>query len=126
MSNDNLNLIEWAVSTKPVEYSTAINVMEGRVKNIYNSSERELVWLLEHPSMFTAGTSARDFELIDRNKFPIHSTGRGGRYTYHGPGQQVIYLMLNLKRYKTDIKFYIENLEKWLINSLLELKIPAQ
>ncbi|MFN7038551.1 MAG: lipoyl(octanoyl) transferase LipB [Alphaproteobacteria bacterium] len=115
-------MVEWKVTNKLVEYQEAINFMENKVESIFNDNSPELVWLLEHEHLYSAGTSAKDNELIRNNNFPVYKTGRGGKYTYHGPGQRIGYVMLNLKkRYypnSPDLKLYIWHLEEWLIKSL--------
>lgn len=110
--------ILWHISKNPIDYLTSLNFMESYVKNINENEQNELIWLLEHPSLYTAGTSAKKTDLIQPNKFPVFYTGRGGQYTYHGPGQRIIYVMLNLKNRKCDIRAYISTLEQWIINSL--------
>ncbi len=125
MLHDKHTSIDWILSHQPISYPEAINAMEERINNIYKGLQNEVVWILEHPSIYTAGTSAKDEELIDKTRFPIFVTGRGGRYTYHGPGQKVFYLMINLNQYKNDVKLYVENLEEWLIKSLYELNVLA-
>ncbi len=95
--------MEWRISGHPVPYADAVDAMENRVRDIRDGTARELVWLLEHPALYTAGTSAEDFELLDAGALPVHVTGRGGRYTYHGPGQRVAYVMIDLKRRKPDV-----------------------
>src|SRR5690242_3100222 len=90
--------IEWRVSPKPVDYQAAIAEMESRVAPIRAGAAAELVWLLEHPPLYTAGTSARDAELLEPGRLPVYRAGRGGRYTYHGPGQRIAYVMLDLRR----------------------------
>ncbi len=111
--------IEWTISPKPIEYEDALAVMESTVADIREGTSPEQVWLLEHPPLYTAGTSAKPADL--RNpQFPVFETGRGGQYTYHGPGQRVGYVLLNLKKRQTepDIKKYIKHLEQWIIDSL--------
>ena len=119
--------IEWKISKKPVEYDVAVKVMEERVAAIRAGEKDELIWLLEHPPLYTAGTSAKESDLLSP-KFPVFETGRGGQYTYHGPGQRIAYVMLDLKkRQKTpDIKQYICDLEQWIINSLAEFEIKGE
>lgn len=119
--------IEWKISQSPVDYETAVKVMEERVAAIRAGEKSELIWLLEHPPLYTAGTSAKAEDLLSP-KFPVFETGRGGQYTYHGPGQRVIYVMLDLKkRQKTpDIKQYICNLEQWVIDTLQAFDISGK
>lgn len=119
--------IEWKISTSPVDYDTAVSVMEERVAAIRAGEKDELIWLLEHPPLFTAGTSAKEQDLLSP-RFPVHETGRGGQYTYHGPGQRVAYVMLDLKKRQQspDIKKYICDLEQWIINSLAAFEIKGE
>jgi lipoyl(octanoyl) transferase len=108
---------EWKISDAPVGYPEALSRMEARVAAIAEGTACEQIWLLEHPPIYTAGTSARDEDLIDA-RFPVYRTGRGGQYTYHGPGQRVGYVMLDLKHRKPDIRAYVHDLEQWLIDTL--------
>ena len=96
--------IEWRISEIPVDYQAAVDGMEARVAAIRAGSAPELVWLLEHPALYTAGTSARDEDLLDPRLLPVHRSGRGGRYTYHGPGQRIAYVMLDLDRRDRDVR----------------------
>jgi lipoyl(octanoyl) transferase len=100
--------------------------MEERVAAIAEGRARELVWLLEHPPLYTAGTSAEERDLIDPKRFPVFRTGRGGQYTYHGPGQRVAYVMLDLKRRKPDVRAFVEDLERWLIATLAEFNVTGE
>lgn len=108
----------WQNSKNLVDYALALNFMQNYSKLIAENKANELIWLLEHPALYTAGTSAKKTDLISPDKFPVYYTGRGGQYTYHGPGQRIIYVMLNLKTRKCDIRAYISALEQWIINSL--------
>ena len=117
--------IEWKISTDPVPYPEAVEAMERRVAAIRAGEEREMAWLLEHPPLFTAGASARNEELIHAGAFPVYATGRGGRHTYHGPGQRVVYVMLDLKHRDPDIHAYVRNLEEWLIGTLARFGLSA-
>jgi len=121
------NEIEWKISQSPVEYKTAVKVMEERVAAIRSGEKAELIWLVEHPPLYTAGTSAKAADLLSP-KFPVFETGRGGQYTYHGPGQRVIYVMLDLKKRQKapDIKQYICDLEQWIINTLQAYDITGK
>jgi lipoyl(octanoyl) transferase len=110
--------VEWRIDDAPVPYAEAVAVMEARVAAIAAGSAPELVWLLEHPSLYTAGTSARDTDLVEPQRFPVHRTGRGGQYTYHGPGQRVAYVMLDLNRRRPDLRAYVAALEAWIIATL--------
>jgi lipoyl(octanoyl) transferase len=110
--------IEWRVSKTPVEYAAAVAEMEGRVAAIRAEAAAELVWLLEHPPLYTAGTSAREDELLEPRRLPVYRAGRGGRYTYHGPGQRIAYVMLDLRRRGQDVRCYVHQLEEWIIRTL--------
>jgi len=116
--------IEWRVSADPVPYDVALAEMEARNQAVQAGTARELVWLLEHPPLYTAGTSADAAELIDP-RFPVHATGRGGRYTYHGPGQRIGYLVLDLARRGKDVRCFVHALEGWVIDALAHIGIAA-
>ena len=118
--------VEWAVSASPVDYLTAVRAMDARVEAIAAGAAPELVWLLEHPPLFTAGTSARAEELLDPHRLPVYRTGRGGRYTYHGPGQRVVYLMLDVKRRSGDVRAFVSALERWIISALADLGVNGE
>lgn len=118
--------IELKISKNQVAYEHAMNFMETRVTEIAAGNAEEMLWLLEHPALYTKGTSAKSEDLIEPGKFPVYETGRGGEYTYHGPGVRIAYLMLNLKvRGQMDVKLYVQNLEIWVINSLKHFGIEA-
>jgi lipoyl(octanoyl) transferase len=117
--------IEWRVSDEPVPYEQAIRFMEKRAAAIRAGTARECVWLLEHPPLFTAGTSADPAELFNPQNFPVYEAGRGGRYTYHGPGQRVGYVMLDLEKRGKDIRCFVHALEGWMIDALAELGLEA-
>jgi lipoyl(octanoyl) transferase len=121
-----MNAIEWRVSDAPVPYETAIAVMEERVASIRAGTAGELVWLLEHPPLYTAGTSAQVGDLVDPDLFPVFRTGRGGQYTYHGPGQRVGYVMLDLRRRGADVRQYVCDLEEWLIRTLALFNLKGE
>ncbi len=110
--------VEWAVSPAYVDYEAAVAFMEARVAAIAAGEAEEMVWLLEHPPLYTAGVSARDEDLLDAGRFPVHRTGRGGQFTYHGPGQRVAYVMLDLNRRGKDVRGFVRGLEQWLIGAL--------
>ena len=118
--------IEWRVSDSPVPYEEALASMEHRAAAIRAGTARECIWLLEHPPLFTAGTSADSAELFNPLNFPVYEAGRGGRYTYHGPGQRVGYVMLDLEKRGKDIRRFVHCLEGWMIDTLAELGIAAQ
>lgn len=121
------SLPEYKISDELVPYNQALENMELRVKNISSGTEDELLWFVQHPPLYTAGTSAMEKDLIDPEKFPVFSTGRGGQYTYHGPGQRVVYCMINLKqRNSCDVRQYVNNLEQWIINTLKHFDIDGQ
>jgi lipoyl(octanoyl) transferase len=117
--------IEWRVDTAPVEYPAALADMEARAAAIFAGEARERVWLLEHPPLYTAGTSANPAELIDP-RFPVHEAGRGGRYTYHGPGQRIGYLNIDLSARGKDVRNFVHHLEGWMIDALAELGVEAR
>jgi lipoyl(octanoyl) transferase len=118
--------VEWRVSSAPIAYPDAVEEMEGRVAAIRAGTAPELVWLLEHPPIYTAGTSARSEDLIDPGRFPVYRAGRGGRYTYHGPGQRVAYVMLDLARRGEDVRCYVHRLEEWGIRSLARFGVAGE
>jgi lipoyl(octanoyl) transferase len=121
---DSLAGIEWRTSEALVPYATSLAEMEARATAVAAGEARELVWLLEHPPVYTAGTSADPVELIDP-RFPVVATGRGGRYTYHGPGQRVGYLVLDLGKRGRDIRHFVHALEQWVIAALARLGVDA-
>lgn len=116
---------EWTISPAPVPYPQALAAMEERVAQIRAGSAPEWVWLLEHPPLYTAGTSAKPEDLLDSGRFPVFQSGRGGQYTYHGPGQRVAYVMLDLKARGGDIRRYVHDLEEWVIRALGHFAIRA-
>jgi lipoyl(octanoyl) transferase len=116
---------EWRMDENPVPYPVAVAAMEARVAAIRAGTAPELVWLLEHPPIYTAGTSAREADLLDP-RFPVFHTGRGGQYTYHGPGQRVAYVMLDLHRRGPDVRLFVHNLEEWLIRALARLGVEGE
>jgi len=117
--------IEWRISDATVPYDEALAFMERRAAAIREGSARECVWLLEHPPLFTAGTSADPAELLNPQDFPVFEAGRGGRYTYHGPGQRVGYVMLDLEKRGKDIRCFVHSLENWMIDALADLGVSA-
>ena len=110
--------IEWAVSSSPIDYPAALAAMEARVAQIAHGQAGELVWLLEHPAIYTAGTSAEAGDLLTQDRFPVYRTGRGGQFTYHGPGQRVVYTMLDVRRRTGDIRAFVRLLETIVIDTL--------
>jgi lipoyl(octanoyl) transferase len=125
LKNGGLGPVEWRVGDGLVAYEAALAVMEARAAAIADGSAGELVWLLEHPPLYTAGTSARPGDLIEA-RFPVHAAGRGGQFTYHGPGQRVVYLVLDLKRRAPDVRRYVATLEEWLIRTLHALNVRGE
>jgi lipoyl(octanoyl) transferase len=117
--------IEWRTSDDLVPYDEALAFMEQRAAAIRDGTARECVWLVEHPPLFTAGTSADPAELTNPDHFPVYQAGRGGRYTYHGPGQRVVYVMLDLDKRGKDIRCFVHALEGWMIDALAELGVAA-
>ena len=118
--------VEWRIDDRPVEYEAALAVMDRRVADIRAGRAPELAWLLEHPPLYTAGTSARAGDLLAPNRFPVHRSGRGGQYTYHGPGQRIGYVMLDLKRRGPDVRAYVHHLEEWLIRTLARFNVKGE
>jgi lipoyl(octanoyl) transferase len=117
--------VEWCVSDGLVEYESALAVMNARAAAVAAGLRPELVWLVEHPPLYTAGTSATDDELIEA-RFPVHAAGRGGRLTYHGPGQRVLYVMLDLKQRGPDVRSFVAALEEWIIRTLAGFNIAGE
>ncbi len=117
--------VEWCVSNGLVPYAEAVAFMEARAAAITAGQAPELIWLLEHPPLYTAGTSARAADLLDP-RFPVHRTGRGGQFTYHGPGQRVIYVLLDLNRRKPDLRAFVCALEAWIIATLSRLGVSGE
>ena len=118
--------VEWVIADGPVGYEAAVAEMEARAALIADGTARERVWLVEHPALYTAGTSARDEDLLTPERFPVHRTGRGGQFTYHGPGQRVAYVMLDLKRREPDLRRFVSALEAWLIGTLGAFNIRGE
>ena len=117
---------EWQTTDAQVPYPEAIAVMEERVNGIITGTASELIWLLEHPPLYTAGSSAQDDELLHAPPFPVYTTGRGGRYTYHGPGQRIGYVMLDLSLRRQDVRAYVHEIEEWLIQTLACLGVTGE
>ena len=117
--------VHWAVSTGYVDYEPAVAAMEARVAAIAAGEAEEVVWLLEHPPLYTAGVSAKDDDLLAPDRFPVHRTGRGGQFTYHGPGQRVAYVMLDLNRRGKDVRAFVHGLEDWIIGALDQFGVEA-
>ena len=110
--------VEWSVSHGHVPYEAAVTAMEERAAAIRAGTAPELIWLLEHPALYTAGTSAKEHDLLTPERFPVYKTGRGGQYTYHGPGQRVAYVMLDITQRGRDVRRFVEDLENWIITAL--------
>jgi lipoyl(octanoyl) transferase len=121
-----MSSLEWQIAPSPVDYNGAVASMEARVAAIRGGTAPELVWLLEHPSLYTAGTSAREEDLLDPAGLPVFASGRGGQYTYHGPGQRIAYVMLDLERRGRDLRRYVADLEAWLILTLSRFNLRGE
>lgn len=119
-------MLEWKISKEPVSYPDALGQMEAQVADMLGGMAQEQIWLLEHPPLYTAGTSAKSSDLLSPQAFPVYETGRGGQYTYHGPGQRIAYVMLNLKqRGAMDVRAYVKSLEDWVIHTLAEFGVES-
>ena len=119
-------MVEWITTDGLTDYDAALAFMERRVKGIIDGTADECIWLLEHPPLYTAGTSARSADLIDPDRFPVHEARRGGEYTYHGPGQRVIYVMLNVGKRGHDVRRFVKDLEGWVIATLASFNIKGE
>lgn len=117
---------EWRRSNGPVAYPQAMAAMEERVAAILAGEAPELIWLLEHPALYTAGTSADPAELVEPGRLPVFESGRGGRYTYHGPGQRIAYVLLDLRHRRRDVRAYVGTLEEWIIRALADLGVRGE
>jgi lipoyl(octanoyl) transferase len=117
--------VEWRISDSPVNYLDAVAAMEARAADIADGKAGELIWLLEHPPLYTSGTSGKEGDLLDP-RFPLFATGRGGQVTYHGPGQRVAYVMLDLKRRRPDVRAYVAALEEWIIRTLAAFNVRGE
>lgn len=113
-----MDTVEWQISDLPVPYEDAVAAMEQRVADIRAGTVGDLIWLVEHPPLYTAGTSAAPADLLTPDRFPVYPSGRGGQYTYHGPGQRVAYVMLDLRHRNRDVRCFVRDLEEWLIATL--------
>ncbi len=118
--------IEWRRSAAPIPYETAVAAMERRVAAIRDGAAAELVWLLEHPPLYTAGTSAQPADLLDPGRLPVHRSGRGGQYTYHGPGQRIAYVLLDLNNHGRDVRCHVWRLEEWMIRTLARFGVSGE
>ena len=119
-------MVQWEISDSEVSYDTALEKMDNHVQKMISGEADEKIWLLEHPALYTAGTSADKKDLIKPNLFPVFKTKRGGQYTYHGPGQRIVYVMLDLNNRGKDIKKFVNNLEAWIIHTLAEFNVIGQ
>jgi lipoyl(octanoyl) transferase len=117
---------DWIIADTPVAYPDALSFMEQRVADIASGTAPETVWLLEHPPLYTAGTSSHAEDLLTPDRFPVYDTGRGGQYTYHGPGQRVAYVMLDLNQRGRDLRRYISSLEQWIIDTLATFNVKGE
>lgn len=124
--NPNTLEVEWKKSAGLVPYEQAVEWMERRVAQIIAGEASEVIWLLEHPPLYTAGTSSDEKDLIDPNRFPVFKAKRGGQYTYHGPGQRVVYVILDVAKRGRDIRKFVKNLEIWVINTLAKLNVVGE
>ncbi|MBC7769096.1 MAG: lipoyl(octanoyl) transferase LipB [Phycisphaerales bacterium] len=124
--NEAADRVGWGVSRGLVAYETAVRAMETRAAAIAAGEEREIVWLLEHPSLYTAGVSAKDDDLLAPDRFPVFRTGRGGQFTYHGPGQRVAYVMLDLRKRGRDVTRFVADLERWIIGALASFNVDGE
>ena len=119
-------MIEWAVSPGLTQYEVAVAAMEARAAAIAAGEANDLVWLLEHPPLYTAGVSAKPGDLLDPDRFPVFQTGRGGQFTYHGPGQRVAYVMIDLRKRGRDVTKFVADLERWLIGALDQFNVKGE
>lgn len=120
-----LQLVDWITTVGLTDYAQAVTFMEERANAIYRGDEPECIWLVEHPPLYTAGTSADPSDLVSPDRFPVYDTRRGGQYTYHGPGQRVAYAMLDLNKRGRDVRKYVQNLEAWVIATLAEFSVTG-
>ncbi len=126
MRRDDAAPVGWAVSTDYVDYPAAVAAMEGRAAAIADGTASELVWLLEHPPLYTAGVSAKAADLLAPDRFPVFESGRGGQFTYHGPGQRVAYVMLDLTKRGRDVRAFVAALEAWIIDALAAFNVTGE
>lgn len=117
--------IEYFLDKKTIDYPDSIEFMEKKIEDIHKNNCKEFLWFLEHDNIYTAGTSAKQKDLLNSNKFKVYKSSRGGQYTYHGPGQRVVYLMLNLRKKGYDIRKFISLIEEWIIKSLKDIDVNA-
>ncbi len=127
MAHDTLNNVEWHEDlNRPIDYPVAVEFMERRIAAIHDGSALEIIRLLEHPPLYSAGTSAKADDLLDPDRFPVFRTGRGGQYTYHGPGQLVGYVMMDLTQRNSDVRQFVRDLESWLIETLAKFGVKGE
>ena len=119
-------MVQWEITEEKVDYETALAKMDNHVEKMIQGEAGEKIWLLEHPPLYTAGTSADRHDLVEPNRFPVFETKRGGQYTYHGPGQRVVYVMLDLNKRGKDVKKFVKHLETWIILTLSEFNVIGQ
>ena len=119
-------MVEWITSEGLTQYDAAVAFMEARVAGIAAGTAEEAIWLVEHPPLYTAGTSAKPADLVDPGRFPVHKAQRGGQYTYHGPGQRVVYVMLNVGARGRDVRAFVQGLEAWVIAALAEFNVKGE
>jgi len=124
--NETGEQIGWAISARLVDYEAAVTAMEARAAAIASGEAGELVWLLEHPPLYTAGVSAKESDLLDPDRFPVFRAGRGGQFTYHGPGQRVAYVMLDLRKRGRDVTRFVADLEHWIIGALERFNVKGE
>ncbi len=119
-------MVEWKTTDALVDYADAVAFMENRAAEIHAGTADEMIWLLEHPALYTAGTSANSDDLTDPDRFPVYESKRGGQYTYHGPGQRVVYVMLDLNKRGRDVRAFVKSLEDWVIAALAEFNVKGE
>ena len=119
-------MVEWLKSNELVDYNFAINFMESRASEIAANKKKELIWLVEHPPLYTAGTGAQESDLLSPQKLPVFKSGRGGQFTYHGPGQRVVYVMLDLNQRGRDVRQFVKQLQNWIIHALNECGLKTR
>jgi lipoyl(octanoyl) transferase len=119
-------MVEWKISSGLIDYEDAAACMEARADAIAAGTAQEMIWLLEHPALYTAGTSADAADLVDPERFPVHTSKRGGQYTYHGPGQRVVYVMLDVGKRGRDVRAFVQALEAWVIATLAEFNVTGE
>ena len=121
-----MDQVEWTTLPGLSDYAETLAAMEARVAAIQQGHAPEAIWLLEHPPLYTAGTSAKPADLVEPDRFPVHPVGRGGQYTYHGPGQRVVYVMLDVSRREKDVRCFVRHLENWVIAALAEFNVKGE